>query len=476
MTKLTKQTATDVAQQMMDLCFTGKVDGGYIADYDEEYVYVRTHDEDLVPKYYRMPYKKVEREVIIDKTMKQRVSKETEYKVMSESGSEDEIKKELSALRKIIEFTMKGDEDTSNVIKQFDEETMTVHEPLYIGYGEVDGHGDTYYNKESIDSLVKELLKSNEEGVLQTSYFHKMKTDSFSIEDAYIAPKGSTVGETAINSDQPVAIIKFHSDKAFKARMEGQLTGLSIGAKGSVELVKESSSKGPNKVKGALRYIKTFDFSHKNAHLTYTDPSVGGAASLKNEPYLVKDMNGDSLNAAQTSLLEDVLEEEFVPLDKKLASGDTDKDTPSTSDISEEVNSGVDNINNTIGNKMSEKQDPKVEALEKQVAAMKLEKALNKYGLASEVVEGLSSALVELSEDNQEAVTKSLDALVESAEAKLEGLKKELDSEDNSAEENPLVKDLGKEHGSAGEAELKKEKNLTLAERVSLANKEKQSS
>lgn len=400
-----------------------------------------------------------------------------------------EIKEEVSrgvvekALMAVLDIYFK-EGTQENIIKQFDEEANTVIEPLYIAYGEVDGHGDAYKDEQAVHNLVKAFNEGNEKGTIQPSLFHKHKTKAFSIIKAWVNEEEGMLGDSKVPRLQPLVEIKFNSPKVFQARLEGRLTGVSIGADGDVELVKSEFEDLKGKAK-AKRLIKNFDFSARKSHLAYTDPSVGGAASLKNDFYLVKGLDVNTLNKEQEDLLKD-LEEEFVPLDKKLLSEDTSKSTPSISESSEEVISGVDNetLNKGKETEMSEELKQKVADLEKLLAeatlekkVAKLEKELAKYSLTTEAVDELKTTLSTLSDEAVASVTKALDSLVEvhkSEVATLTAAKEEVEkSLEGKAEvvENELCKQLQKEHGSADVGGDAPAEEGTLAQRQSKRNK-----
>lgn len=374
-------------------------------------------------------------------------------------------------------------EDKSTIIKQFDTDTWTVQEPLYIAYGEVDGHGDAYKNEEAVEDLVKSFNEGNELGVIQPSLFHEHKTKTFEIGEAWLTKSESKLGDHVLPALQPMVAITFKSKKAFEARLAGKLTGLSIGAMGYTEMAKSDFEELKGKAK-AKRLISSFKFLHKGAHLAYTDPSVGGAASLKNDIFqLVKGLEMNPLNAKQAELLEE-LEEEFVPLDKKLKSKEASETAPSISEPSEEVISGVDNENLNKGNDtdMSEELKKQNEMLLKRLAELEakdVKNTLSTYNLSDEVAEVLAKALVAAPEA-KEAVTKALDSVVEGYETRLAteatekaDLVKSLE-EAKTVEavapvvvENELAKQLSVEHGHAEESTPTTSLAKSLADKVS---------
>lgn len=198
----------------------------------------------------------------------------------------------------------------------------------------------------------------------------------------------------------------------------------------------------------AKRILKGITFDFKGAHVAYTDGSQGGAASLKNDPYLLKAEDiAKELTKEQQEILE-AIGEESTPLEKSI---DVDKNAPSSST---EVVSGEDE-------KLSkQKEDKMSEAIEKQLAeqaqeikVLKAEKVLIGYNFEADLNEDLAKAIAELSDEGVKAVTKALTSLKEKADEALEKANKE------DSKENELEKKLSKEDGHA-EAEETIEKSF----------------
>jgi hypothetical protein len=136
-----------------------------------------------------------------------------------------------SRLMKVLDKFFGGPkQNTRQVIKQFDEEDMIAIEPLYIAAGEVDGVGDTI-SLEDTHGMVDSLNKAITDGRLQSGLFHKHKTDTFTIEKAWVNEVACTIGETDIPAGQPIVKVQFHNEAAWELRKSGELSGLSIGAR-----------------------------------------------------------------------------------------------------------------------------------------------------------------------------------------------------------------------------------------------------
>lgn len=451
--KLNKKSNQDFMEQVSN----AGVDGYYI-DHDDSYVYFREYDwEEKTSELTRYPYTVDANGVVsIDKESEEYVVRDTNYTVIAEPSDEGVMEK---MLRKILKEFLPTEKQT-NIIKQFDEETYTVIEPLYIAYGEVDGHGHTYKNKEAVYQLVKAVEEGIEAGTLQPSLFHVIKSKSFTIGKAWVNEEECMLGDTLCPALQPLVEITFKSKKAFNARKEGKLAGLSMGALGTVDLVKDLFSDLTSATK-PTHLLSNFSFAHKNAHYAYTDWSVGGAASLKNNYYLEKAM-ATGLNKEQEDLAKD-LEEELVPLDKKLSkdASDTAPSTPSGA-----VNAGVDN-EPTKGNEdqMSAELQKQVDELKKQLEAAKIEKSLSKYELSEEDNSALSSALAAIEDEAKRAsVLKVLDGVIAKHAEEKETLQKQV-AKPADKEENPLVKQLATEEGQT--AEVPSGKKLSLAQQAS---------
>ena len=198
----------------------------------------------------------------------------------------------------------------------------------------------------------------------------------------------------------------------------------------------------------AKRILKGITFDFKGAHIAYTDGSQGGAASLKNDPYLLKAEDIDKeLTKEQQEILE-AIGEESTPLEKSI---DVDKNAPSSST---EVVSGEDEkLSKQKEDKMSEAIEKELADMKHQVAVMKAEKVLIGYDFEADLVKGLAEALATLSDEGVESVSKALKTLKSKSDEALEK------ASDIASKENELEKKLSKEDGHA-EAEETIEKSF----------------
>ena len=194
----------------------------------------------------------------------------------------------------------------------------------------------------------------------------------------------------------------------------------------------------------AKRILKDVHFDFIGAHIAYTDGSQGGAASLKNQPYLLK---AEDINKELTEEQEEILlaiGEESTPLDKSRV---VDKNAPSSST---EVAGGEDvKISKQEEDTMSEANKEQIADLQKQLSVMKAEKQLTAYQFDEDLEKGLAEAISELSEDSASAVIKALEELVNRKDEAVEKANAKKAEEGG----NELAKALEKEEGHAIEEE-----------------------
>lgn len=373
-----------------------------------------------------------------------------------ENPQEDEVKKELGVIKSMLAKLL----GKSDVIKQFNDKTYEIIEPLYSPFGKVDGHLDTYKDKNGPFDLVKSF--SAYKDTMQKAINHDHKTDCFDIVEAWVNEKATKFEDgTEVGELQPLVKLRY-TEKAYKARKEGRLLGPSIGCSAWTESVVKSLSEEFKKT--PKRFLSEFDFSQKRHHLSLTTKSVGGPASQEN--WFI-DLNKAMKDPEDLALLEE-LGEEYTELEKKQAVYNQEK-APSTS-ATEAPDAGVDNetLNKGKEDTMSDISKAEFEALQKELAEMKaekvkgeVEKSLTKYELDEEVQKGLAGVLVAV--EDKEAVTKALDALV----ARVEAVKTEKEELAKAAEgkevkePTELEKAMAEEEGEMSEETLSKAEGLT---------------
>lgn len=211
------------------------------------------------------------------------------------------------------------------------------------------------------------------------------------------------------------------------------------------------------------RVLKKVHFDFKGAHLAYTDGSQGFAASMKNEPYLLKSSDVDlELTDEQESILAEI-GEESTPLEKKLSNGD-DNNAPSSLSKDGEDNlekQEEDQMSEQISKELVESLEQKIADLEKANAVIKAENLLTGYGFEAELNKGLAEALADLNDEAGEFVIKAMNELVARSEAAVE--KAVESSKQKEQEDNPLAKALEEE---AGHEEVNEEIEKSLADRI----------
>lgn len=315
------------------------------------------------------------------------------------------------------------------VIKQFNPEELKVIEPLYIAGGSVDAHGDAYKDPvEGPQKLVKAIKEGLAAKTIQSSLFHDHKTKGFEIADVWVNENEAVLEDgTAIPANLPLGLIKFNNEALYNMRVEGRIGGLSMGAKGLVEVVGEDtydnflysldSSVTP------LRVISDFIFTHKAAHYAYTSWDQGGAASKLNEPIAIMKSNNKLSKKEQAILAE--IGEEYAELDKKKSSSNVET-APSTSESLEALDAGVDNQTVNKGHTMSVQESPEYKALEKKFLALEIKEDLLPFSLEKAVASDVASALAELSGEQRSVIVKAFAVVKADAEAKAAELQETL--------------------------------------------------
>jgi hypothetical protein len=200
----------------------------------------------------------------------------------------------------------------------------------------------------------------------------------------------------------------------------------------------------------AKRILKGVNFDWDHPEVTYTTPSQGGAASLKNDAYIFKAAKAtkEDLDESQESILKQI-GEKFITLEKSEADNNQ---TPSSS---AEAKVGEDN-QVTKGKNMTDVTREEFEALQKALAVSQAVNALSGYNFETDVNKAVAGAIAGLDAEGQEAVTKAFDALVARTEAEVEKAVAAKPVE----EESELSKALSEEAGAGGEVEEEVEKSL----------------
>jgi hypothetical protein len=242
----------------------------------------------------------------------------------------------------------------------------------------------------------------------------------------------------------------------------------------------------------AKRSLKGVNFDFVGAHLAYTDISQGGAASLLNEPYLLKadELEKSSILSEEQKAILDKIGEESTPLDKSamtlaidgeilegqdLKDSKLSKEASSSSSpvVGEVAGEELENSNQETTEK-STVMDQDILDMQKELAGVKTQLAVSKaqneirgFEFEAEIEKGLAQAIASLDDEAKDFVIKALDTLkaqsVESKEA-LDKAKEQALAEGD----NALAKALGEEAGHE-EAE---EGPLSFSQQVAKAQDE----
>lgn len=443
---------------------------GWLVDFDDDYIFVERYAEDgesYREKTFKTSYSITEGNKVVLGEDATEVVKLTEYSEVTEA--EEPITKSWieTNLASFIDkyFGNKDSKPDVNIIKQFGEESGELYavEPLYLAPGEVDGHGDTI-DLETIENMVDSLNKANDEGRLQSGLFHKHKTNSWRLDKAWVNPHKCKIGDEVIPAGQPIAKTIFTNPVMHQMRVDGDILGLSIGAKGvRVPLDKSAEElKSLQDKPEAQHILKDVHFDWDYPELTYTSPSQGGAASLKNEIFDIskaKKATKQDLDKDQEAILE-ALGEEFISLEKHL--GVDNNQTPSSSEVTEGLESGEETKLEKGTEDMSDDILKELAALRHENAVIKLEKQLAGFELPEEIAADLADTMAGLKEEGQSAVNKALTAILEAGQSELEKAKAESTKAAPEVSEGTkdLQKALGEESGEAGEPETSVEKTL----------------
>lgn len=235
---LDKATENDKRSLLRAALTSLEADGLYfwLADYDDTYIYFEAYGCNKGSAYFRVDYTLSGNVATLGEDVA-KVTCMSDWQVVSEDAEEEVVTKSWleSCLTKYF-----GQVDGSKaIIKQFNDEEMVAIEPLYVSANTVDAHGDALASEDVTRGMVDSLNKAIEEGNLQSGLFHKHKTDGFTIEKAWVNEAECVIGETLVEEGLPLVKVKFHSDTLWEQRKTGGLMGLSIGAKGSVEVIDE---------------------------------------------------------------------------------------------------------------------------------------------------------------------------------------------------------------------------------------------
>lgn len=191
--------------------------------------------------------------------------------------------------------------------------------------------------------------------------------------------------------------------------------------------------------KRKVRYLIDVNFDAEDAHIAYTT----GAASLKDEPYLLKQQELE-LTEEQELLLKELKHSSEASAGEELTQ---EKGTTMS----------VENLQ-----KQLDDQKAVTEALLKQLAQERTSKATEKYSFDAAISESVIKTLADMNDDARSVMLGAFDALTSRTEA---AITKAL-GEVKDAQENPLKKALDKEEGHSEKTEVKEETLVQKAMRL----------
>lgn len=451
-TQINKATVNDQRRLLSDA-----VDNGWVVDFDLEanVVYIERWDStDEKYKTFKHSFTMTETKVDIEEDGTE-VIRKTEFLVVETDTDKDFTGKIVKVLDKYFGSSKK--KASIDVIKQFDATKMYAIEPLYIAPGETDGHLHTM-DLEGITEMVDSLNKANDEGRLQSGLFHKHKTTAWKLEKAWVNPVECMIGDTIVPEGQPIAKTLFTNKAAYDMRVAGDISGLSIGARAKeIQEISKDLSEIQSKVE-ATHILKGVNFDWEHPELTYTSPSQGGAASLKNDAYQLnkakKAVEAD-LDTEQAQIIKDI-GEEFVSLEKHLKTDNTQTPSSSASARDGEELEVITKGNPTMTN---EKILERVAQLEKDLSVSKAVNSIAVYSFETELNKAVAGAIATLSAEDKEVIQKAFDTLVATG---VEAVEKAVEKAGKSKpeDESELTKALAEEAGAEGEADEPVEKSL----------------
>ena len=124
------------------------------------------------------------------------------------------------------------------IIKAVDE---LKREAVFIVYepNKADAH-DQWMSKETIEKACENFNQQLKAGVVVPNLFHCKtegvadKTDSFDITKSWVTPVDCVIGETSVSEGTWLTVVKFKNDTLWEAHLAGDVSGVSIGARGKI--------------------------------------------------------------------------------------------------------------------------------------------------------------------------------------------------------------------------------------------------
>lgn len=129
--------------------------------------------------------------------------------------------------------------NTKPILKGYDE---VLKEAVFICYepNVEDAHGE-WMSKETVDRACRDFNDHLSKGSVVPNLFH-MKgvddvaepTDSFDIKQSWVTPTDCIIGETEVLEGTWLVKLKFTNDTLWDLFLDGEVSGVSIGARGIV--------------------------------------------------------------------------------------------------------------------------------------------------------------------------------------------------------------------------------------------------
>ena len=211
---------------------------------NNRYVYVMALDEDKSEAYYELWNAEENGYIVysvtysIDESGSVATITSEPVKVVAQTQYVEVKDVENIFTRMLNKFIGKSNKPATQIFKQFNDEEMIAIEPLYIEPDGVDGHGWTA-SKEVLKSMTESCNKAIQEGRLKAKYNHQTETTDFTFIKAFVNEVDCQIGEHFVPEGQPIIKIQFTNAEAWQKRKNGELCGVSIGAKGAWEEIND---------------------------------------------------------------------------------------------------------------------------------------------------------------------------------------------------------------------------------------------
>ena len=175
---------------------------------------------------------------VVVKNVVEEVSQDSSIQKMFKSLKDDFIELKKSVALSTTNFTSLANPTSKEaapvevmpIIKQLDDEEMIAIEPLYISFGEVDGHGDALESQEEVYKMVDSFNQSISDGHLKYNYDHGEFCEDFVAVKAWVNEVDCHIGDTFVPEGQPIVKTQFLDKDKWEERKAGDVKGVSIQA------------------------------------------------------------------------------------------------------------------------------------------------------------------------------------------------------------------------------------------------------